>query len=783
MKSSPIDPILIPHFTGDVGALERDVAALAKDASNVRTTGANTHTTFQGLSSWYVAPEVKQLLDSTLPVRDKADHFADGLETVKSALATYASAIRPIVKELDGLREQAVAFRAEIGDSDRWLKDQSKVDRNAHLIRAVAVAQEKFHDAERDAFNKITGVFDKSLRLTVDDGTHKKGMYGYKPSDVEKATKTPWGVVEDREYDGLAAAWHWTSDTVTNVAKGFFVDGVGNAAKGLYHLVNFTDGKTFKETWNGLGTTVHGLGLYATKPFDMVFDQTMLRDKDGPDEIRAKKAAREFGKSFIAYDEWKTNPTRAGGTVAFNALTLAAGPLLKAGAAGKAGQAGAAGEAAGTAAAAARAAKAATALGTVGRYVDPVTYVQKATGLSVEATKLAIPKIGDIAAEVRQSLGRIGTHNPSSVELPTLDGKPQYLHPDGTIRDNTGIKHPGAEAPKEPSKHDLATPREATTTADKRVLAHSGATSHAAHGSSGHPASPASHSSAGGSGHNQGSGPVGHAAHQAGHGSAAPSSHQSHGSGGDPTSAHQHGHGTNASHGHAQPPHGHDPQHTSGDETASDQKGSGSGSDDGTGKNDSDGANSNSTTLDPEYVKERIKKLDDRQGGEGHAPGRHHVPDDATLKRRLGDPQLNADGTPKLLGPASDNVGHVKSQNNIDPLTGTTVDGVTGNPHRVGAYSTRFNNAEDMVRADEYFRNYIDTHGAPPDGPVPISDILGPEGHQRLTGFYRNPGKLDEFLPADFENGTITAVYRGDFSNGSYHLYTMYPNPALGRHP
>ncbi|MEV5242885.1 hypothetical protein AB0K89_27810 [Streptomyces cinnamoneus] len=474
MNSSPIDPILIPHFTGDISALERDVTALAKDASNVRTTGANTHSTFQGLSAWYEAPERGQLLDSTLPVRDKADHFADGLETVKSALATYASAIRPIVKELDSLREQAVAFRAEIGDSDRWRKDQSKIDRNAHLIQAVTVAQEKFHAAERDAFNKITGVFDKSLRLTVDDGTHKKGMYGYDPTEAGKATKTPWGEVEKRDYDGLEAAWHWTADATTNVVKGFFVDGLGNAAKGLYHLVNFTDGKTFKESWSSLGTTTYGIGLYATKPFDMVFDQTMFRDKDGPDEIRAKKAAREFGKSFIAYDEWKTNPSRAGGTVAFNVLTLAAGPLLKAGMAGKAGQAGAAGEAGGTAAAAAKAAKAATALGTVGRYVDPVTYVQKATGLTVEATKLAIPKIGDIASEVRQSLGRIGARNPSSVELPPVNGKPQYLHPDGTIRDATGIKHPGAEAPKEPSKHELSTPREATTTADRRVMAHSG---------------------------------------------------------------------------------------------------------------------------------------------------------------------------------------------------------------------------------------------------------------------------------------------------------------------
>ncbi|MEU4213438.1 hypothetical protein AB0F13_26230 [Streptomyces sp. NPDC026206] len=208
MSSSPIDPMFIPHFTGDIGALEKDIAALAKDASDIRTTGADTHSTFQGLSSCYAAPEAGQLLDSTLPVRDRADHFADGLEKVKSALSEYAAEIRPIVKELNRLREQAAAFRTEIGDGDGWLKDQGKVDRNQHLIQAVAVAQEKFHAAEAAAFNKITGLFDKSLRLTTDDRTHKKGMYGYRPSDAAKVTKTPWGVVEDREYDGMEAAWH-----------------------------------------------------------------------------------------------------------------------------------------------------------------------------------------------------------------------------------------------------------------------------------------------------------------------------------------------------------------------------------------------------------------------------------------------------------------------------------------------------------------------------------------------------------------------------------------------
>lgn len=532
MNSSPIDPIFIPHFTGDIGALEKDVAALAKDASDIRTTGADTHSTFQGLSSCYVAPEAKQLLDSTLPVSQRADQFADNLEKVKSALSEYATEIRPIVKELDQLREQAVAFRAEIGDSDRWLKDQGKVDRNKHLIQAVAVAQEKFHAAERTAFNKITGLFDKSLQLTVDDGTHKKGMYGYKPSDAGKAEKTPWGTVEGRDYDGLEAVWHWTSDNATGLVKGFFVDGVGAAAKGLFTLANFTDSEKCEEAWRNLGTVAHGIGLYATKPFDMVFDQTMLRDKDSADQIRAKKAAQEFGKSFVAWDQWQKNPGRAFGATAFNVVTLASGPLTKA---GMAGRTGAAGTAAGEASAAARAA---AAIGKVGLYSDPGTYVWKATGLGVNATKTAIPKIGDLVSELKPSLGRTSDHTPTSLKYDAADGTTRYLDIDGTIRNAKEVEQPGSQARKEPSKHDLPNVKPedvAPVRKHEKVLEGAGGPSRvenvAGHPSSAHPGDgthptgghAADHPTGGGSGSRTPSG--------GGHGTPAHSGHNTPGTG------------------------------------------------------------------------------------------------------------------------------------------------------------------------------------------------------------------------------------------------------------
>jgi hypothetical protein len=164
---------------------------------------------------------------------------------------------------------------------------------------------------------------------------------------------------------------------------------------------------------------------------------------------------------------------------------------------------------------------------------------------------------------------------------------------------------------------------------------------------------------------------------------------------------------------------------------------------------------------------------------EGHAPGRHLDPNDQTLKDRLGTTKLNPDGTPKLKteGP---NVGHVSSENFVDPLTGTTTDGVNGGFHRCGPYATKFNDPTDMARADDYFRAQI---ASGEDAlSTPISDVLGPDGHKQLTGFYKDPSDPSRYLPVDFEGGSIRPVYRVNAS-GHFDLITMFPEPAPGKHP
>ncbi|MFD8998711.1 hypothetical protein [Streptomyces abikoensis] len=734
----------IPHFTGNVDALVGDIASLAKDASDIRATGTDTHASFQGLSAHYEAPEAGQLLHSTLPVRERAAHFADELNKVKAALSEYAAEVRPIVKELDRLREQAVAFRASIGNDDKWLKNKSKTDENAHLIQAVTAAQERFHAAERNAFNKITGLFDKSLRLVEDDGTHKKGMYGYDPKAAAKAEKTPWGNVEKREYEGAEWLWHQAVDGPTDFVKGFFIDGTWAQIRGLGTLVGVDGMEKSKEALKNMALLAFVSNYVPVAEVARYLPGSWL-----PKVGREYKTAVNNGsKGLVAWDEWGKNPSRASGTLAFNVLTILT-PVGEATAATKAGVT----------------AKAVTTAAKVVEVIDPATYAVKGARLGLKAAKPAILKVGDLAAELKQSLGKLPDHTPTpageSLKYAAADGKALLLDSKGNLHaPESAEHHPLAKPRKDPHKHDLTGNHELAQV-NQRVLAHVGAdgTGHGLpmHNSGGH-------GSSGSAGHTtSSSGTSGHVPSQTGHSSGENTTDPTHGS-------HSNGHGhpstTVAPHASSHETSGH---HATDDSGSSEPE-------------KTDATQPYDTPIDPEVVEERIRQLDDQQGGEGHAPGRHLRPNADILTKRLGEPVYDANGKPKVYGPNAESPGLLKSQNNIDPLTGTTVDGVTGGAHRVGAFATRFDRAEDMVRADAHFREWMrENGGEPPKNSLPISDILGPEGHARFTGFYRNPANLDEFLPVDFQGGTIKAIY--DFVDGEYHLKTMYPNPAPGRHP
>ncbi|WNM30241.1 EndoU domain-containing protein [Streptomyces sp. Li-HN-5-11] len=564
----------IPEYSGDLDQLEKDAGTLKKAASDIRDTGRDVHNDFQGLASCYTAPEADQLFHTTLPVRDKADAFATKLETVGSALSTFARDARPLVQRMDQLRSEAAAFRKSIEGNHDWRQDQKNIDKNAHLVHEIGRVWGEFQELERSTATKIDGQVG-GTRWIADDGSHKKGMYGFNADDAAKADDTPWGKVDEREYTGLDAAWQWTKHNVGGAIKGFFVDGVWDTLKGIGHMVNVFDWDTFTKTWKGIGDVFGGVSAYIMTPYDWAMDK-MFGPADHSDTDRQKKALRDFGKSLIAYDEWGTNPARAGGTVAFNVLTLGAGSFLKLGKAGslaaKAGEAGEAGEAA---SAASRAAKVANALGKTGRLVDPMTYVGKGAGFA----KL---KAGDMMAglkELHSGAADDFLHGADSPKIPqthapvTISDKSvrypdgSILHEDGTMLSPEGRPHQKpipveSSAADRLARHEISPPSHVSSPshmpvhADQPVPAHVGGGSgaegashasghgaptashqpgHAGHSGSGTATAPTTHHGANGGGHEAGHGSGGHDAgghDAAGHGPA--DSGTGHGGGGDP---------------------------------------------------------------------------------------------------------------------------------------------------------------------------------------------------------------------------------------------------------
>ncbi|MEU1352008.1 hypothetical protein [Streptomyces sp. NPDC005795] len=453
-----IDLGKIPTFTGDLETLETHAASLKTTASSIRGTGKDVHEAFQALDPVYDAPEQEELLNSTIPVRDKADAFATKLESVSGALASFATTARPLVNRMNQLRADAAKFVADNKDDDDWQQDQDKIDENERLVHEVGTTWVAFQGVERDAANKITALVG-GTHFVVDDGSHKAGMYGFKESDVKDAGETPWGTVDEREYTGLRAAWEWTKDNVGGALKGFFVDGVWGTIKGLGSMVNVFDWDNFKQTWSGIGDVFGGISAYIMTPYDWAMDK-MFGPVDHSDTDKQKAALRNFGKSLVAWDEWGKDPSRAFGTVLFNAVTIGSGSLLKLGKAGKLGVG----------------AEAVTAVGKAGALVDPMTYLGKAAGVTkikvgdlMEGLKTSQAGVDDMARNLPAGTaphpGEVAT--PPGLAYVDHAGNTRVVGDDAVIRDEHGNVVPDTQAVPEPHKNDLSSTHETVPEREK----------------------------------------------------------------------------------------------------------------------------------------------------------------------------------------------------------------------------------------------------------------------------------------------------------------------------
>jgi hypothetical protein len=258
-----INPGAIPQFRGDADVLEVDASSLRTAAHGVRDAGSDVHSTWQGLSAFYEAPEAAQLFAATEPVRSRASDLGGDLEAVAGTLSGYAAEVRPIALRLEQLQGEAASFVAGVEGDDDWREDGAKVDQHNGLLAAVDQQVLALQDAERRAAN----------------------------------AERPWGAPEEKDEPWWKDVWNGG----VSVVKGFFVDGVWEDLKGLVGFVNPFDWDTFSSSWGGLWSLT-GKWLYA------------------PGE--AAEAWKNLGKAVVAWDMWSQDPARAFGTVLFNVVTL-----------------------------------------------------------------------------------------------------------------------------------------------------------------------------------------------------------------------------------------------------------------------------------------------------------------------------------------------------------------------------------------------------------------------------------------------------------------------------
>ncbi|WP_050779677.1 hypothetical protein [Streptomyces sp. C] len=443
----PINPCTIPQFTGDLDALEQDRTAIAAAASTLRDTGANVDNTFQGLAAFYSAPEAAQLFATTNRVQTESDYFADQLETAAQALGEFVVEARPIVARLKQLQSQATAFTNKINGDAHWKDDGKKVDENNDLIHDVNAAAEAFWAAERTCASKIRALSGLPA-LTVDDGTHADGMYGYRAADLNKVQDLPWGsqlAQSHRWYD----IGHWTKSFLWD---GLVMDGIVGTVRGLGTLVSADGSAAAGQAWTGLAKLATGIALTTNPGTAFVLWNTDA--KAMPAWFRdSRNTMKETGKALVAWDEWGKNPARAAGGVTFNVLTT-----VFSGGVGTGTKTGAI-------------AKTISVAGKAGRLIDPMTYVGQAAGkaASLTFTKLkigellanigkvdgAFPKVNDVVWNDLPKADAHRRHLPPPHETARLHddtlGRPQYSTRSPTLLDhNARSKHDLTAIPKGP---------------------------------------------------------------------------------------------------------------------------------------------------------------------------------------------------------------------------------------------------------------------------------------------------------------------------------------------
>lgn len=317
-----INPSEIPQIPGDMEALSGHARSLKSTGRSFASTGAQVHSTWQGLAPVYDAPEVGELLNATQPVSQISDAVGGHMETVGSALATYADTVKPIKAKLAALKSQAQTFVAGVEGDDEWREDEDKVNEHNKLLTDVNDAVAEWMEAQRTCANAINDLYGGTQYVADNGDGHRAGNeFGYSADQLDSALGgeegLPWGTPE--EHDG----------GLLGDVGDFFVgvkDGAVQMVTDLGALIGYSNGDwswgTAGQAWKGLGTFALAAAVYGTPVVSSITAPLDQKYNDG----KLGKTLVEAGKGIIAYDQWgKGHNGRAAGMATFNVVSAVVG--------------------------------------------------------------------------------------------------------------------------------------------------------------------------------------------------------------------------------------------------------------------------------------------------------------------------------------------------------------------------------------------------------------------------------------------------------------------------
>jgi hypothetical protein len=314
-----INPGEIPQIPGDVEAVARHGGTLQSAGKSFGSTGSDVHSTWQGLSAFYSAPEAAELFAATGPVKQKTETVGSDIATVGTALVSYADEVRPIKARLASLQSEAQTFVNSVAGDDGWRKDGDKVNHNNQLLSDVSGQISAWMAAQRRCANTIDRL-SGGIQYVEDngDGTRNANEFGYSAGLLNQAAAgddgVPWGKPDDRD-----KPWYEdVGDAIVSFGKGVVVDGLWGTVKGLGNLAGFGGWDGLKQSWGGLLK----LGLALSPPLLIANQFTAL---PGLPKGTLPNTLRDTGKALLAWDQWKDDPARASGNVVFNVASVVFG--------------------------------------------------------------------------------------------------------------------------------------------------------------------------------------------------------------------------------------------------------------------------------------------------------------------------------------------------------------------------------------------------------------------------------------------------------------------------